>query len=730
MLKTFKKFCLRIIFNCLKIQSKINFDIKKDLPDKVLFISNNVSYLDSLLMYAFLPDNTVLALNGYILRKRWIKCLLKFLEADFIEFNPIDPTSLKAVIGILNKGKNVFLFPEGRLTKNGGLMKIYEAPGIIADKAEAYIVPICIDGMEYSKYFSILKGKLPLRPLPRTTITIDTPIKFDLDDNHRRDRDYLSNRILRIMIELKFKTSYKKELSIFDMLIKAAKVNRLDEFSKRIQIIEDSKRHPQTYKDLVIKSFILGNYFKTQFEHQENVGLLLPNSVATACTFFGLIAYEITPTMLNFSTGIANIISMCKTAVVKNVITSKEFITVGKMEDIVEALKSAGIKIYYLEDIGANFTLKDKIRAYLQYKRKRAPYKNSGDKKCAILFTSGSEGAPKAVVLTHSNINANITQIKSSVLVVNNKDILFNVRPMFHSFGLTVGTIFPLLTGAKVFLYPSPLHYRIIPELIYEIGATAMIATDTFFRGYSKVAYSYDFNSMRFMLGGAEAIKPENRTFWSERFGVRLLEGYGTTECSPVLMANNLVFCKFGSVGQILPGVEYKIEKIEGIEVGGMLYVKGPNVMAGYYKADKPGVLQDVTDNGWYETGDIFTVDSAGFFTIKDRVKRFAKIGGEMVSLTAVENIAEKAFAWMKTDFEYGAVAIPHESKGEQIVLATNNKMVTHEALQLYAKNNGISELFLPRNIIYKETFPVFSTGKRNNVALKKEIMEELGIEK
>lgn len=722
MVFNFRKKILKIIFTFLKVRYKINFDIK-DLPEKAIFISNHVSFLDPILLYAFLPGNPFLALNSYLLRKKWVRFFLK--GADIIEFNPIDPTSLKEVLAKIEEGRRCFMFPEGRLTKSGGLMKIYEAPGIIADKAEAVIVPVWIDGMEYS-HFSILKGKVPLRPLPKTLISIDKPIKFKLDDNLRRQRDYLSNKIHRIMIDMKFKTLYKKNVSLFSLLIQTAKIQGKNGFFSRPKFLEDAKRKPQSFKDIVIRSFILGNYFKKIFKRQENIGLLLPNSCANLYVFFGLVAYERVPAMLNFSSGTASVISMCKTAVINNIITSKEFIKTAKLEDLIDTLIGTGLKIHYLEDIAKNFTIKDKIVAYLQYKRKEIPYKKTGEQKCVILFTSGSEGTPKAVVLTHNNLHANIIQCKC-MIDINNTDIIFNVLPMFHSFGLTIGTIFPLLMGGKVFLYPSPLHYRIIPEIIYEIGATAMFATDTFFKCYAKVAHPYDFNDIRFILGGAESVKQDTRNIWSERFGVRLLEGYGATECSPVVTANNLVFCKFGSVGQILPGIEYKFKPVDGIANGGILCVKGPNIMKGYMKNENPGKLIPLAD-GWYETGDVVEIDDIGYFFIKDRLKRFAKIGGEMVSLTAVENIAEKCFGWMKTDFQYGAVSIQHESKGEQIVLVTNNKMLTIEALQLYIKNNAISELFLPRIILYKEEFPLMGNGKRNNLELKKEVLEELKI--
>lgn len=430
--------------------------------------------------------------------------------------------------------------------------------------------------------------------------------------------------------------------------------------------------------------------------------------------------------MLNFSVGAKNMVSMCKTAVVKKVITSRLFIRNAKMENVVEELKDSGFQVVYLEDLRNKISLWEKINAYLRYKIKRVPHQAGGNKKAVILFTSGSEGAPKAVVLSHANIISNIKQM-ASIETINVTDTIFNALPMFHSFGLTVGTLFPLLEGAKLFLYPSPLHYRVISEIVYEIGASVMFGTDTFFRGYAKIAHPIDFHNIRFMFGGAEAIKPDTRNMWVERFGIRVMEAYGSTECSPVVTANNRIFNRFGSIGKLLPKIQHKIIPVDGIENGGELVVKGPNIMMGYIMPDNPGVLVPL-EGGWYHTGDVVDIDEIGFVFIKDRIKRFAKIGGEMVSLNAVDEMVRNAYARSGAEYSYGVVSVPHESKGEQIVLVTNNKDVTQDGLHSFIRSNGMSELYLPRIILYHDSLPVFATGKADNVTLKKQVLEELGL--
>lgn len=720
-MKEFVRFCLKFILRLMKTKCILNFDIDK-LPKKGVYVVNHVSYLDPIMLFAFLPGDPVFALNGHLYRRHWISFFMS--KADVIPFNPIEPGDIKKLIAKVDEGRLVVIFAEGRITEDGGLMKIYEAPGLVADKSKAPLIPVWIDGPQYG-YFSKTKGHLPHRPLPKMRIYVGKPRSFKLKDELRRQRDHISNEVYMILREMCFEINYNKDISLFAQLMKTAKVySRTGWFSKRPRIIEDINRKQKSFKDIIVASFALGRTFKKFTIHDENVGVLLPNAIATVCTFFGLSAFERTPVMINFSVGAKNMVSMCHTALVKTVITSKAFIIKGKLEAAVEELEKAGVKIVYLEELAKKMSLWTKINAFVSYKVKRIPHKKGGNKKAVIVFTSGSEGAPKAVILSHANLIANVNQL-AAIQTVTYKDLLFNALPMFHSFGLMVGMLFPLFNGAKLFLYPSPLHYRVVAELVYELGATLMIGTDTFLRGYAKIAHPYDFHTVRLMYSGGEAAKPDTRSMWMEHSGIRMMEAYGSTECSPVMTANNGIFNKFGSIGKLLPGMQYRIEPVDGIETGGELCVKGPNVMLGYYMPSDPGVLVP-PQNGWYHTGDVVDIDEIGFFTIKDRIKRFAKIGGEMVSLNAVQDMVIDATKEMLGEYNYGVVAIPHESKGEQIVLVTNNKSVTSAMLHDYVKANGMSELYLPRVILYHEKLPVFATGKSDNVTLKKEVMEEL----
>jgi acyl-[acyl-carrier-protein]-phospholipid O-acyltransferase/long-chain-fatty-acid--[acyl-carrier-protein] ligase len=325
-----------------------------------------------------------------------------------------------------------------------------------------------------------------------------------------------------------------------------------------------------------------------------------------------------------------------------------------------------------------------------------------------VLFTSGSEGTPKGVVLSHANLLANRYQISARV-DFNPTDIVFNALPVFHSFGLTGGTLLPILSGVKTFLYPSPLHFRIVPALVYDTNATIMFGTDTFLAGYARVAHPYDFYSVRYVFAGAEKIREETRRIWADKFGLRILEGYGATETSPILSTNTPIHFKAGTVGRFLPGIEHRLEPVAGIDEGGKLLVSGANVMLGYLRAEKSGVLEPPID-GRYDTGDIVSVDAEGFVTIQGRVKRFAKIAGEMVSLSAIEGYANAVWP----GHMHVVVAIPDARKGEQLVLVTDKPDAHRDDFLTYAKGQGIAELMVPKTIHTFEEIPVLSSGKVN----------------
>jgi acyl-[acyl-carrier-protein]-phospholipid O-acyltransferase/long-chain-fatty-acid--[acyl-carrier-protein] ligase len=482
-------------------------------------------------------------------------------------------------------------------------------------------------------------------------------------------------------------------------------------------VAEDLERQPLNYDALITRTLIIGDALKKITQLNENVGVMLPNSSKTLCVLLGLQQQQRIPAMLNFSTGAAGMISACKTAQVKTVLTSRKFLELAKLQNEV-ALLGAAVELVYLEDLAQTISLIDKLRGEIASKTATFWHKNNvnPDSAAVILFTSGSEGTPKGVVLSHANILSNHQQV-SARIDFNPKDVILNFLPMFHSFGFTIGTLLPVLNGMKTFFYPTPLHFSIIPEMAYETNATIMFGTNTFLSAYGKKAHAYDFHNLRYVVAGAEKLQDTTRTLWAEKFGIRILEGYGATETAPVAAVNTPMDYKAGTVGRLLPHIEYRLEPVEGIDEGGRLHVKGANIMLGYLLADRAGQLQpteSIYGSGWYDTGDIVHIDDDGFLSIRGRCKRFAKVGGEMVSLTFVEQLALNI--WEKA--QHAVVSLPDAKKGEQIILITTQKDATlHE---LAKKSEGVAAINLPKKILVIEKIPVMATGKTDYVALTK----------
>jgi acyl-[acyl-carrier-protein]-phospholipid O-acyltransferase/long-chain-fatty-acid--[acyl-carrier-protein] ligase len=670
---------------------------------RALIVANHTSFLDPLLLAVFLPDEVTFAINTQISQKWWLKPFLGLSKV--FPMDPTHPLSLKELIHHLKAETKTVIFPEGRITTTGSLMKIYDGTGMVADRAEASVLPIRIHGAEYT-HFSKLKNIVRLRFFPKITIQILPPTAIHTADNiHGKARRKSSGHILAdIMTNMMFVTGHYQQ-TIFSGLLEARTV-----YGGSHEVAEDLERKPLSYNTLITRSLAIANALQPITAKAEHVGVLLPNSAKTLCVVVGLQIYARIPAMLNYSTGSAGMISACQTAQVKTVLTSRRFIELAKLTDEAQALGEQ-VNLLYLEDIATQISLFDKLKAAWQsqtagYWYKPADY--NPEDAAVVLFTSGSEGAPKGVVLSHKNVLANISQVAARISF-NSQDVVLNFLPMFHSFGFTAGTLLPILNGMKTFFYPSPLHYSVIPEVAYEIDATILFATNTFLTAYGKKAHPYDFHTIRYVVAGAEKLQETTRDLWAQKFGIRILEGYGVTETAPVVSVNTPIDCKAGTVGRFMPQMRYQLEPVEGIAEGGKLHVAGPNIMKGYLLPTNPGVLvppASIYGEGWHDTGDIVDVDDEGFISIKGRSKRFAKIGGEMVSLAVVEQLALKAWP----DAHHAAVSLTHPKKGEEIILLTTQKQATLKQLSDLAE--GLVAINLPRKIFTVDVIPLLGAGK------------------
>ena len=699
-----------ILYTCyrLKIKGSENY---RDVGEKSIIVANHLSFLDAILLSVCIPDQLCFAINTHVAQKWWIRPFL-FL-AETVTIDPTTPMSTRLLIDKVKKGKRIVIFPEGRLTVTGSLMKIYEGPAMIADKSGAILLPISIVGAQYTP-FSRLKGKLRIRWFPKITMTIMPPESLNLPSQVRgkQRRQLAGNKLYDIMTSALFHSNHLQQ-TLFQSLLDAAHIH-----GKNHIIAEDIERQPITYSQLLTRSFILGHRLCKLSKPAENIGILLPNSIGALVTFFALQVYARIPAMLNFSVSKANLMNACQIASIRTLITSNRFIEVAKLTSVIDNLKAMGITVLYLEELRQEIQWWHKLLGLFVSMIPQGYYRfccpaNHPEAPAAVLFTSGSEGLPKGVALSHINLQANRFQV-SARIDFGPTDIVFNVLPIFHSFGLTGGTLLPILSGIRAFLYPSPLHYRAIPELIYDSNATILFGTDTFLTGYARHANPYDFYSIRYVFAGAEKLRESTRRIWSENHGVRIFEGYGTTETSPILSLNTPMHNRPGSVGRMLPGITYRLEKMRGIEEGGKLLVSGPNIMMGYYLMNAAGQITP-PDQGWYDTGDIVAIDQDGYIFIKGRAKRFAKIAGEMVSLTAVEDYLGKLWP----NYQQAVIAIPDSKKGEQLALITTNPIANRNEILTYVNQHGIGELSIPRTILIKADIAVLGSGKTDYVALQ-----------
>jgi acyl-[acyl-carrier-protein]-phospholipid O-acyltransferase/long-chain-fatty-acid--[acyl-carrier-protein] ligase len=612
----------------------------------------------------------------------------------------------KSLIKTIKEGGRCVIFPEGRLNVTGGaLMKVYDGPALIADKSDAMVLPVRLDGIEFTP-FSRLAGRLRRRWFPKVTITILPPRKLAVPSELRgRARRHRAGAALYdIMSEMMARRSNPP--SLFAAVLEARAAH-----GGGHRIIEDPATAPLTYDRTIAASLVLGRRLARGTARGDKVGLMLPNSVGAALAFLALQATGRAPAMLNHTAGIDGVLSACRTAGLHRVITSRRFVELAKLAALAERL-AAEVELIWLEDIREKLGVIDKLYGAIALRFAASLHRRlviSPRDPAAVLFTSGSEGAPKAVVLSHSNLLANRRQIAARV-DFSPADLALNALPMFHSFGLTGGFLLPLLSGVRVFLYPSPLHYRIVPEIAYATGATILFGTDTFLAGYARRANPYDFYALRYVFAGAERVREETREIWSEHFGKRILEGYGVTECSPVIAVNTPMHYRAGTVGRFLPLVEHRLEPVPGIADGGRLMVRGPNVMAGYLRG---GDIEEPPD-GWYDTGDIVTVDADGFVAIVGRVKRFAKLGGEMVSLAAAERIAETAVP----ETRHAVVALPGPRRGEKLILVTEARGFDRTRLLEAAHRLGLPEIAVPREVIEIDHMPLLGTGKTDYAAV------------
>lgn len=701
------KSVLKCIFKILFRVDIVGADPSKFANAKTLVVANHESFLDGMLLWLFMPANVTFMVHTTVLKSWLFRWLLSHVPHHAIDTT--QPMGIRTATKLIDGGTPVVIFPEGRITVTGSLMKVYDGSAFLAAKTGATIVPVRIQGAGLS-FFSRLAGVYPRALFPKMSLhileTTDLPMP-DLPSakaRRRRAGEQMRDLLMSMMVQT------REHTTLYHAYVHAMKI-----FGRKRDLSQDVRWVEDTYGSLHKSILGIGRWVEKNTESGERIGVLLANATPTVALVYGATARGRVPAMLNFTTGVKGLTSACTVAGIKNIFTSRGFLEKSGLRETVDALQ--GVRVHYLEDAKKSLSLSEKLWVLYRQKFPRgAQVKASSSDAAVVLFTSGSEGVPKGVVHTHDSLLSNVAQVRAMADFTPH-DRFFVCLPMFHSFGLLAGALLPVLGGYRVFLYPTPTHYKIVPELTYDRNCTVLFGTNTFLAKYALTAHPYDFAKLRYVVAGAEKLTDTVRNQWIDKFGIRVLEGYGVTECAPVISVNTPMASAKGTVGRFVPDMEYRLITVPGVDAGGQLIVKGPNVMAGYLKADKPGLLQPTEfegSAGWYDTGDIVDVDDAGFIRILDRVKRFAKIAGEMVSLTVVEDLARH----VSPAGLHAAAKRPDAAKGEAIVLFSTDKTMTRERLLTGAKEMGLAEITVPRVLKVLDAIPVLGTGKTDYVTL------------
>ena len=678
-----------------------------ETPGPVLLLPNHVSWWDWLLIGACLDSDWRFVTSSTAAEASWLHKRLMMSRRTF----PVDmnsPFAVKRMAEYLQTGGRLVLFPEGRLSCTGSLMKLFDGTGFLIFKTRPKVITAYIRGAQRLP-FSRSPGRTQW--FPRLSVhfseVLTAPRCGHVSATAARGR--LTDWVRDQMVKQRFETEMECGPATLPQAILETARQR-----PRQVILQDVSLQKVTYRRLLAGAELLAAQWHGLLgDAEQRIGVLLPNVNAMPVAILSLWAAGKIPAILNYSSGPGVLLACARLGGLRHIVTSREFIRRAKLD--LEPLREAGMGLLYLEDVRTRITGAQRIFALLRQcvcsgfsslRSRPAPNDTA-----VILFTSGSEGEPKGVELTHRNLLANIRQMLSVVDVMDT-DRLFNALPLFHCFGLTVGLLLPLVRGGFVLLYPSPLHYRVVPSAFYNLNCTVLFGTNTFLNGYARMAHPYDFRSLRYVIAGAERVQEETAAHWMRKFGVRILEGYGATESSPCLTINQPMRPRHGSAGQFLPGIEHRLEPVEGVTDGGRLFVRGPNIMRGYLNAEPNADFQAL--GGWYDTGDIVRVDAEGFVFVLGRLKRFAKVSGEMISLAAVEDALAGAFPRYGLRFAVAVVARPHAARGEKLIAVTNEPRLGAEEVRAAIRARGLSNLAVPREIKVLHEIPRLATGKVN----------------
>ena len=691
------------------LRLRVQGDLAALSAPRALVLAAHGSILDGLVLAAVLPPHATLVLGTDDWSSRVVRWVARHLRHAVVELS--EPSAVKRLTRLLSSETLVAMFPEGRVQVTGGMMRLYESVAAAAVRSGALLIPVSIIGLRESA-LGRTPGRYSRLWRPRVTVTIHAPQAlpaFEKQSARRRRHD--ATQALAAMLQRAAVDARPRRTLL------AALIDTATRYGRRTPMLEDVKGHPQRLGDLLTTSLAFARIASKLAPAGESVGILMPNMGVTVGMIFGLSAVGRTPALLNYTAGPEAVSGACAAAAVRVVITSRQFIEASRLYLLLDALHHQ--TIVFVEDLRSGFAWHDKLwlktigrlwpRTVITERNPHAP--------AVILFTSGSEGHAKGVALSHDAILANIAQMRA-VFDFSPADRFLNALPMFHSYGLTACTLMPILSGTPLYLYTTPLRYRVIPEIVYRRDCTVLFGTSTFLAHYGQEADAYDFARLRVVISGGEKLDSEVALLWLKKFSLRIYEGYGATECAPVVALNTpLAYCP-DTVGRFLPGIEWRLESVDGITRGGRLHIRGPNLMLGYLQADAPGEIvppQSTQGVGWHDTGDVVEVDRDGNVVVLGRVRRFAKIAGEMVALDLVERVALHA----SPRAQHAATVAILPGSGESTLLFTTDPLLNRGLLHRSARLLGSQDLAVARRIVHVEALPLLGSGKTDYVKLQ-----------